>query len=324
VKSVFVGPRGLRPGWGFAIFAILWIVLSAGLQVAVSLVYRHHAGMDPRDFLVSDGLSLAATFVVLVLMARIEKRRVGDYGLSLAAGFVRRWALGLVWGLAPVAVVMLGIRLLGGVEFHGWAMSGGALAGWAAIWAISMVVLGLFEETLFRGYPLVTLARGMGFWPAAVLLSVIFGALHYFTKPMESLLDAVSVALIGLFACYTFRRTGDLWLAAGFHTAFDFFALGFFGAPNTGNGGKPVPFHLLATTFHGPAWLTGGPCGMEASVLMIATVGMLFLIFGRVGTDHTQRNANSEDPPPGATYANGTPCPPAGPPSPPSTTSDRA
>jgi len=28
---------------------------------------------------------------------------------------------------------------------------------------------------------------------------------------------------------------------------------------------------------------------MEASVLMIATMGMLFLIFGRVGADHTRR-----------------------------------
>jgi hypothetical protein len=145
-----------------------------------------------------------------------------------------------------------------------------------------MVVLGFFEETLFRGYPLVTLSRGMGAWPAAVLLSAVFGGLHYFTKPMESVLDAVNVAVIGLFVCFTFFRTGDLWLAAGFHAAFDYFALAFFGAPNTANEGAPVPGHLLATSFHGPAWLTGGPCGIEASVAMLGVMLVMFPVFGRI------------------------------------------
>jgi hypothetical protein len=282
VKKIFVGAHGIRAGWGFALFAILWTAVDTGLLKLAGIFYRTHEGMHPVDFLVSDGLGLVATFIVLLAMARIERRRVGDYGLPASPGFGRRFAEGILWGFAPIAIAMIGIAALGGVRFDGLALAGGALAASVAVWALSMIVLGFFEETLFRGYPLATLARGMGFWPAALLLSAFFGALHFFTKPMESVLDAVSVAFIGLFLCLTILRTGDLWLAIGFHAAFDFFALPVFGAPNTANGGEPVPGHFLATRFHGPAWLTGGPCGIEASVVMVAAMALLFVVFARL------------------------------------------
>jgi uncharacterized protein len=282
LKNVFVGPGGLRAGWGFAVFALLWTAIDAVLLLLARMFYRVHPGMHPVDFLVSDGLGLASIFLVLLFMARLERRRVGDYGLPAAPRSGARLAEGILWGFAPVALTMLGIRAFGGVSLDGLALTGRGLGASVGIWAAAMIVLGFFEETLFRGYPLVTLAGGMGFWPAAIILSAFFGALHYFTKPMESVLDAVSVSFIGLFLCLTFRRTGDLWLAIGFHASFDFFALAVFGAPNTANGGAPVSGHFLATRFHGPAWLTGGPCGIEASVVMIAATALLYAVFSRM------------------------------------------
>ena len=279
MRKVFFGPRGLRAGWGFLLFALLWTAISTGLLALAGLAYRPHRGMHPVDFFVSDGLSFAAALAAAAIMARIERRRIAEYGLPLSAGRYRRFAAGLVWGFVPVALTMAVIAAAGGASFGGWALSGSALAGFAAMWAVTMIVLGLFEEYTFRGYPLAALARGLGYWPAAVLLSAGFGALHYLTKPMESALDGLSVSLIALFLCFTIARTRDLWLAAGFHAAFDYFALAFFGAPNTANGGQPVPGHLLATSFHGPAWLTGGPCGIEASVPMVAVTLLLFPAF---------------------------------------------
>jgi hypothetical protein len=78
------------------------------------------------------------------------------------------------------------------------------------------------------------------------------------------------------------RQTGSLWFAIGFHAAFDFFALSFYGSPNTGNNGLPLEHHLLDTRIAGPAWLTGGPQGLEASWLVpVLTLGM-FLLFRRL------------------------------------------
>ncbi|HXO27236.1 MAG TPA: hypothetical protein VOA80_07830 [Thermoanaerobaculia bacterium] len=49
-----------------------------------------------------------------------------------------------------------------------------------------------------------------------------------------------------------------------------------FGGPNTGNDGKPITGHLLASSFHGLPWLTGGPMGPEASLLVFSLIAALF------------------------------------------------
>jgi MYXO-CTERM domain-containing protein len=143
-----------------------------------------------------------------------------------------------------------------------------------------MLLIGVAEELLFRGYAFASLTRGIGFWPAAVFTSLAFGALHL-QKPMETPADILNIVLLGLVLCYSVRRTGSLWFAIGFHAAFDFFALSFYGAPNTGNDGTPLPHHLLDTRIAGPAWLTGGPQGLEASWLLPLLVLVMFLALRR-------------------------------------------
>ena len=56
-----------------------------------------------------------------------------------------------------------------------------------------------------------------------MLLSAIFGAVHYFFKPMENWMDDLSVGLLGLLWCFTLtlQRTGSLWFAIGFHAMSD-------------------------------------------------------------------------------------------------------
>ena len=56
-------------------------------------------------------------------------------------------------------------------------------------------------------------------------------------------------------------------------------ALSLFGAPNTGNQGRPVSGHLLDGTFSGPDWLTGGVRGVEASGLVFIVIAAMFGLF---------------------------------------------
>jgi hypothetical protein len=78
---------------------------------------------------------------------------------------------------------------------------------------------------------------------------------------------------------FTVRRTGSLWFAIGFHAAFDWAALFVFGAPNSVNRGLPLDPHLLRATWSGPAWLTGGGLGAEASAFVFVVIAALFLGF---------------------------------------------
>jgi len=175
-------------------------------------------------------------------------------------------------------VLIAAIAALGGYHVHGWAMEGPTLVVNTALWIVAMVGVGLAEEASFRGYSLAALTDGIGFWPASAVLSLDFAATHYFFKPMENVADALSVGLIGLFLCFTLRRTGSLWFAIGFHFAFDFAAIPLVGAPNTGNQGHPVDTRLLDATFSGPDWLTGGVRGIEASWLVFPVIAALFAL----------------------------------------------
>ena len=150
---------------------------------------------------------------------------------------------------------------------QGLAEHGTELWKYLLIWIGGMLLVGVSEEVLFRGYALRSLMGGIGFWPAALLLSLIFGAEHL-GKPMENVPDILNIVLLGLALCYSVRQTGALWFGIGFHAAFDFFALSFYGSPNTGNNGLPLEHHILDTHIAGPAWLTGGPQGLEASWLV--------------------------------------------------------
>jgi membrane protease YdiL (CAAX protease family) len=139
-------------------------------------------------------------------------------------------------------------------------------------------MVAFFEEFLVRGYSQWVLSQGMNFWPAAALLSVGFGALHG-SNPGESKAGLVAAALIGFFLCLTLRRTGDLWWAVGFHMSWDWGESYFYSVPDSGGMSTG---HLLNSSFHGPAWVTGGSVGPEGSALVFAVLVALWVVFDRV------------------------------------------
>ena len=97
------------------------------------------------------------------------------------------------------------------------AMSGAQLAQYVTAWLIVFVLVGFAEEMDFRAAGLMTLAGAIGFWPAAIVTSLVFSAAHYFFKPMENIADALNIGLLALFLCFTILRTGAIWFAVGFH-----------------------------------------------------------------------------------------------------------
>jgi len=275
----FLGDQGLRAGWCVLRFIAVYLALTAGLTwlyLQLDPAAAREPGWVPHTFIASEAISLLVALLCVALSARLERRSWDAYGLAPRAAFGARFWEGVLWGVVPVSLLMAAIWAAGGWSVAGLAQHGGALAHYALAWALAFLLVGLNEEVLFRGYTLLTLARGIGFWPAALALSAAFGALHYYTKPMETWADGLSTGLIGLFVCYTVRLTGDIWLAAGLHFGWNFTALAVFGGPNTGNDGKPLAGHLLASSFHGPQWLTGGPMGPEASLLVFPLIAALF------------------------------------------------
>jgi uncharacterized protein len=211
------------------------------------------------------------------LMARIEGRPFGDFGLPAQRAFRRNFWIGTLWGIASLTALMLVLRATGAFEFGSLSLHGPRIFKFAAYYAVLFLFTGFFEEFLVRGYSQWALARVMNFWPAAAFLSIGFGYIHG-ANPGESKTGLVAAGFIGFFLCLTLRRTGDLWWAVGFHAAWDWGESYLYSVPDSG---ALLPGHLLNSSFHGPVWLTGGSVGPEGSYLVFIVIGALWVAFGR-------------------------------------------
>lgn len=274
--------RKLRPIFRALIYAALafWLLsadefLGPPLQRAASAL--HATGLSPGTGAFYETINLLTALLLTWLFGMYEGRRVDDYGLPIRQAFRSRYWEGFAIGVAAAAAVALGMIALGGMTVHGLALHG-PMIGWAALaWLGSNVLVGIAEEYLFRGYLLQTLWKSLGFWPAAVLIALWFGADHYFFKRGENVWDLISLVAFGIWTCYTVLRTGSLWLAAGYHGAFDFMQLFVIGTPN---GGVAPLNHLLNVSFQGPDWVTGGVLGTEASFLIYPVIALMFIYIG--------------------------------------------
>ncbi len=259
---------GLRTGWRIALFAGFWLASGYILFPLVSLVHRFSAtGFTAQDILAYKTADALYMIAVSALLVRLERHRMSWFGFGLERGALKLFLAGSLWASAMVSLLLFICWACGYASYHGLAEHGADFWKYSGMWLAAMLLVGLDEELQFRGYALASLTRGVGFWPATILLSLAFAGDHL-TKPMETVADVVNIALLGLFTAYSVRRTGSLWFAIGFHASFDFFALALYGSANTGNSGMPLPHHLLETRIAGPAWLTGGPQGLEASWLV--------------------------------------------------------
>jgi membrane protease YdiL (CAAX protease family) len=283
LRSIFVGPNGLRAGWRFAIYVALFVVcllvvlfLLVHIPAFGKLRKQANAGtLTPPFLVVLESAQFGAALFAAWVMCRIEKGNFGSYGIPLRGAFGKSFWNGIVWGLAFMSIEMCAMNVLGGFSFGGLAIQGLTIAKYAVIWAVGFVLVGFFEEFLFRGYAQYTLTTGIGFWPAALLLSAAFGGVHL-TNVGENWVGALSVFTFALFACFTLRRTGNLWFAIGFHAAADYAESFLYSVPDSGT---LATGHLLNSRVHGPRWLTGGSVGPEGSVLNFAVFVLAFAIF---------------------------------------------
>jgi uncharacterized protein len=234
----------------------------------------HVGGLDAGTVAFYETVNLVTALLLTALFAWYERRRIDSYGLPLKWAFGVRFMEGFVIGVVNAGAVALGMIALGGMRIHGLSLHGAALAWSALAWLGANLLVGLGEELLFRGYLLQTLWRSLGFWPAAILISVWFAADHYFFKTGENVWDVITLLSLGLWLCYSVLRTGTLWMAVGYHVAFDYMQLFVIG---TRNGNVEPADHLLRASFQGPSWVTGGVLGTEASFLMYPLIALMFL-----------------------------------------------
>jgi membrane protease YdiL (CAAX protease family) len=281
MKRIFFSEDGLRAGWSLATFLFFEATLSLGAQFIFATVpllrdwsaRQSHGILDPIDNIAFTGLEVFVLLVAAGIMGKIEKRSFRDYGLKNRPLDRRLFFHGMAFGFTMAAVLIGLIASFGGYSVTGVAMGGTSILWNAFLYGAGFVLVGFFEEFSFRGYMQATLGRGIGTWPAALILSLVFGAMHLPNLREGAWASALAAVCFGLLGVYALCRTGSLWFFIGAHSVFDW-SIGFFFS--TPIAGLPPDAPLLKSHLHGAAWLTGGTAGPVGSL-------MTFVVFALGG-----------------------------------------
>jgi membrane protease YdiL (CAAX protease family) len=123
----------------------------------------------------------------------------------------RQLGVGVLGGLVSLIASLLFVYLLfppgtvHWVEPMPWKVAGNAFSNF-------------YEEWIYRGFMLVALRAAIGFWPAAVTSSVLWGCTHgQYPLSLQSL-----IAAVGIYFCWLVRESQSLWTPYTAHTVLDF------------------------------------------------------------------------------------------------------
>src|SRR5580658_9710914 len=275
LRSSFIGPQGIRSGWSMLIFIVILLVEVLATRVPVNHVLhsmKHNPSLEAWSPVVAAGILALLVLAATAIMAKIEQRPVLSYGF-IDKHRLSRFLLGVAGGVAALSALVLALRMSGWLIFDGRALHGMSAWSYGLQWGIAFLLTALFEESLLRGYLQSTLTRGVGFWWAAVLLSLAFGATHL-ANHGESPIGIFSVVGAGLLFCLSLWLTKSLYWAVGLHAGWDWSQSYLYGVPDSG---QVASGHLFATHPSGGLIWSGGPTGPEGSIYMIPTMAVLAL-----------------------------------------------
>ena len=159
LRRVFVGERGLRVGWSVLLFAAIYLILDN----VVTGILGHFIALDATSISLTQALLQEGRETLIVLlatwvMARIEKRPLLSYGYTDVHKAIRLVS-GAAWGFLCLSVLVGVLWKTGLLVFDGLSLNGMVAWKYALGWALVFLVVGIFEESLFRGYLQYTLAR---------------------------------------------------------------------------------------------------------------------------------------------------------------------
>ncbi|HEX4155577.1 MAG TPA: type II CAAX endopeptidase family protein [Acidobacteriaceae bacterium] len=275
LRTMFMNAEGLRPGWAALLFVLIVVAQAVATRAPVNHVLHALHARQPSQLwssILATAMPALLVLVATAIMARLERRPVLSYGF-VGERKLSRLVWGIVTGVAALSVLVLTLKMSGFLIFDGQRLHGAAVWNFALQWGLIALFTGLFEEGLLRGYLQFTLARGIGFWWAALVLSVAFGVAHL-PNGGESVLGIVSVVLAAMVFCLSLWLTKSLYWAVGWHAGWDWAQSYLYGVSNSGLASKGQLFasHPVGR----PLW-SGGLTGPEGSVLMLPLLVLLAL-----------------------------------------------
>jgi membrane protease YdiL (CAAX protease family) len=202
-------------------------------------------------------LLAVAIFLCFRLYTRlIEDREASELSLSACGA---EFGSGTLLSLALVGSMVLLLVLPGFYHVS-------RLNSWPVL-AHSLFIFGagaLIQELVFRLVIFKLLEELLGTWMAMGAIAAIFGFVHL-GNPNATLWTSLGLVLSDVLLSAAFILTRRIWLVWGIHAGWNYFQAGVFGMANSGITFKS----WIVPRITGPAWLSGGAFGIEASVVAV-------------------------------------------------------
>lgn len=282
LKWIFFSAARMRAGWRILIFFLFSIFLFLLLSLPFSFFLGgkgiqsdNHWDSLARHFF--GVLLFAAVLLASWLMVRFfDKRTFASLGLAFDPGWWKEILFGLGAGFFLISFLFMIGLVIRSLETS-WTLHDPSIL--IRLFLV-LLIYAAFEETIFRGYPFQTLIEGIGKTSSVIILSAIFGVLHYF-NPHSSMIGVVNTALAGAILSMLYIKRRSLWLPICVHFSWNFCMGPIFGLPVSGVEFKGA---LLTTKPIGSELFSGGEFGMEGSLLttLLLVILIVSLIFSHI------------------------------------------
>jgi membrane protease YdiL (CAAX protease family) len=211
------GTFGLVDGWS------VWAIYALGYQLILGVLGQ----FDPehRTGLLVPIASLPLIALVHGLIARRSGRSTLDlFGLQLLPGRFGRLILFTLgaWVLTLIGVYALAMGPLSSSGGGSWAnpmfdlLINSSPSGWRGLTLEAGLWAPIFEELAFRAVLFAGLRSRLGFVPAMLLSSALFGLFHSYGWPGNLL-----IAWVGCLLCWCYERTRSLFPGILLHSLFN-------------------------------------------------------------------------------------------------------
>jgi len=290
MKTIFFNSyqNRIRSGWRVLIyFTLLLATLSLTnliLNNLISiLIFRNLIG-----FLVIPGIILGS----LWLAGRfLDHRKFNDFGFNLS----RRWWLDFIFGITLsallICIVFLFEKAMGWITIVDYFQNqkegyiGMPFVIPLIMGLIFYIIVGFYEEILFRVYPITNLSEGLNkknsmenkaIIGAYILSSIIFGLFHS-SNPNITFLGVINIVLLGFFFGLPFVLSGEIAMPIALHISWNCFQGLIFGFPVSGEHNN---LSIIVIEQVGPQIWMGGAFGPEGGLVgsIVLVVGCAFIL----------------------------------------------
>lgn len=288
--------EGKKPGKNFIVIILISLAIYLIAQLVMSLAMSGYMVLDlmrktdvSQDFtfefssenlMTSDMVIVMLYAEIFMIIAFIFSAKVFEKRRITTLGFVRKnavpsYIIGIAGGAAYMLIDALICKLTGAMTFTRSDLSAVKLVLFAFGWMIQ----GLAEEVMCRGFLLTSIARRYSVTLAVIANSVVFALLHVFNPTGVSALALFNLFLFGLFASLLFLKSGNIWICAGFHTAWNMAQGNVLGIPVSGINVDSV---FASAADSGMTVVNGGDFGLEGgigvTVLLLIGCAVLMLL----------------------------------------------